>query len=280
MNEMKLALVVTDLDGTLFTPEQRISEKDFQTLKFLGEQKIYRVIATGRTLFSAQKVLPDDFPIDFLIFSTGAGVIHWQSKEIIYARSLNSAEVSLITKTLIRHQIDFMVLNSVPDSHFFSYYRTSNSNPDFDKRIELYQHFARPLSLNSAALPAASEILITVPDGKRIYDTVINEFPQFKIIRTTSPINGNTMWIEIFPEDVSKGHAAAWLCQKLQLEPADAVGIGNDYNDIDLLNWTSNSYIMANAPEELKAMYHVTADNSNNGFTKAIMKIVELPLSK
>lgn len=62
-------MVVTDLDGTLLNTDHQISETNKQTLHWLGDKKITRVAATGRTLFSSKKVLSNDTPIDYLIFS-------------------------------------------------------------------------------------------------------------------------------------------------------------------------------------------------------------------
>ena len=79
MTSHSLKMVVTDLDGTLLNPQHQISDKDLQSLKLLGDKNIYRVIATGRSPYSLNKVLPADFPIDYLIFSSGSGIINWNT---------------------------------------------------------------------------------------------------------------------------------------------------------------------------------------------------------
>ena len=74
-----LQMVITDLDGTLANPEQKISQADLDTLKRLGEMDIIRVIATGRSLYSAIKILDKNLPIDYLLFSSGAGILSWKT---------------------------------------------------------------------------------------------------------------------------------------------------------------------------------------------------------
>ena len=98
----KLKMVVTDLDGTLLNPQHQISDKDFRSLKLLGENKIYRVIATGRSIYSLNRVIPADFPIDYLIFSSGSGILNWNTKKILHAQSLNSNEVVIIANFLTK----------------------------------------------------------------------------------------------------------------------------------------------------------------------------------
>lgn len=265
-------MVVTDLDGTLLNPQQQISDEDVQSLKLLGDNKVYRVIATGRSIYSLNKVIPTDFPIDYLIFSSGSGILNWNTKEILHAQSLNSDEVVIIARFLTKMNIDFMIQKPIPDNHHFVYHQTGDENPDFFHRIKIYEQFARPLTSDLKEFGDACQFVAIIPKDVSIYEIIKNKLSQFKVIRTTSPFDGNSIWIEIFPKAVSKGAAAAWLCQRLGCDPTAVVGIGNDYNDIDLLNWTQHSIIVANAPQELKQKFEITDSNINSGFTKAVQK--------
>lgn len=269
-NELKM--VVTDLDGTLLNPLHQISDQDYRSLILLGEKHIYRVVATGRSFYSATNVLPHDFPIDYLIFSSGAGIINYTTREILYSQSLNPDEVVIIANCLITFQIDFMIHKPIPETHKFSFYQTNRENPDFDRRMTIYRKFAKPLTFNPKDFGNATQILAIVPNNVSIYEKINDKLPDFKVIRTTSPLDGNSIWIEIFPKKVSKGSAATWLCEKLDCDPGSVLGIGNDYNDIDLLNWTQHSFVMANAPEDLKNQFEITDSNINSGFTKALSK--------
>ncbi len=264
-------MVITDLDGTLLNPSQKVSHRDYQTLELLGRYKIHRVIATGRSYFSALKVLPPNFPIDYLIFSTGAGIQKWDSKQNIYTRYLQSDEVASISRLLIDHQIDFMILDPVPASHRFCYFRTKRKNPDFDTRLLLYKPHIYSMDVINDGYRPACQILAIIPEGFRKYNEIKNMLVDYKVIRTTSPLDGETTWVEIFPRDVSKGHAADWLCQYLSCPVNSVIAIGNDYNDLDLLNWANHSFVVANAPPDLKEKYFVTDKNTKDGFSKAIM---------
>jgi len=107
------------------------------------------------------------------------------------------------------------------------------------------------------------------PDVDR-YERIAASLPDFKVIRTTSPINGENMWIEVFDKNVSKGHALELLAERLNASRSDIMVVGNDFNDVDMLDFTPNSYVVANAPELLKERYRVVADASNSGFSQAV----------
>ncbi|MCD6112262.1 MAG: HAD-IIB family hydrolase [Bacteroidales bacterium] len=278
MNITNPELIVTDLDGTLLQDNQVISKKDIETLQYLKHKNIYRVIATGRSVFSAKKVLDDDFPIDYLIFSSGAGILNWKTKKLIFSENLIKEKIKTISDILISEQIDFMIHYPIPDNHKFRYYKTNKKNIDFDNRCKLYKDYASALDINNFGFEKSCQIIAifnnNISEFERIKEKISSEVSDIKIIRATSPLNGKSIWMEIFSDKVSKAKAAKYLCKILNINTENTLGIGNDYNDLDLLHWASQSFVVANAPEELKNKFKNTETNSNNGFTKAVMHIL------
>ncbi len=274
--ETDIKMVITDLDGTLFDDEKRISKENLETLEWLGEKEIYRVIATGRNLFSVRKALPENFPIDYLIFSTGAGAVDWQTGELIYAAHLKEKEVALAIETLIDAKMSFMVHDLVPDNHAFLYFDSECGNSDFKRRIDLYRDFALPLNLTPPNYRHASQLLAIVPENPFVLEEIRNKLDSLRVVRTTSPLDGESMWIEIFPSDVSKGHTAEWLCGRLGINPVATIGTGNDYNDLDLLNFVHFPFAVANAPEQIKKLYRNCKSNTENGFSDAVHQVIRM----
>ncbi|KQC11613.1 MAG: hypothetical protein APR54_10725 [Candidatus Cloacimonas sp. SDB] len=269
-----MKLVATDLDRTLLNDDNLLSDRNLKTLKLLRKNGLITVIVTGRNLYSAHKVLDSDLPVDYLIFSSGSGIVDWKSKEIIYKRSLNPAEVEESVKILMRHQADFMIHQEIPRNHLFVYYQNGFYNQDFLNRIKLYNDQAG--NWNDAVLKKpASQILAVIPKAEmNKFFGLRQELDFVKVIRTTSPLDHKTLWLEIFPENVSKGHTLKWLSRKLNIPRKNTCSLGNDYNDIDLLEWTRVSYLVANAPEELKRSYPQTLSNNEDGFSEWVEKVV------
>jgi hydroxymethylpyrimidine pyrophosphatase-like HAD family hydrolase len=95
-------------------------------------------------------------------------------------------------------------------------------------------------------------------------------FSHLNIIRTTSPIDGRHVWIEVFPAGVSKGRAASWLCNTLNIAREKTMSIGNDYNDLAMLEWTRYAYAVANSPADLRCRFSPAPANDSDGFTAAV----------
>jgi len=269
----KKRMVITDLDGTLLQRGSVLDKTDKNTLVQLGDKDIVRVIATGRNLFSAKKVICDDFPIDYLVFSSGGGIVDWKSKELLLKTNLATKDIETILDILLKQSLDFMIHHPIPDNHHFAYLLKSKDNPDFLRRIELYQDYAYTFDVNkSTIVNQASQFLVIIPNGIAMqkYILIKERLNTLNIIRTTSPLDGKSFWIEILPINVSKAIAGEWIARKEGVDVKDTLSLGNDYNDLDLLNWGGLSFVVANAPELLRKTYPVVSSNNNNGFTEAV----------
>ncbi|PKQ62791.1 hypothetical protein BZG02_11365 [Labilibaculum filiforme] len=271
----KIKIVVTDLDGTLLPSQGSISKINYDTLVNLTDKNIVRVIATGRSLYSAMAVLAEDFPIDYLIFSSGAGIVQWNTKELIYSQHIKAEEVLELSKILIDHKIDFMIHDPIPLNHQFWYYQSGNKNLDFDRRLTLYKQFATPVGKLEDTRRDACQLLAILPNKVAWFEELKAKFTDIKIIRATSPLDHESIWMEIFPIHISKGLGCQWLCNKLGISNTESFAIGNDYNDIDLLEWATHSFVVANAPKELQTKYQVTDSVSEDGFAKAVKQILK-----
>lgn len=276
-----IKMVVTDLDGTLVGSNGDFSDRNLGLLYMLAELGVVRVIATGRSPYSVSTILPDDFPIDYLVFSSGAGVMRWVDKSIIYARELSAEQVQGVIDILASFKVDFMVHEPIPQNHHFYYRATGRLNPDFDRRITVYKDFCQPLILGIPYPDRATQIIAVLPHDPGWFNSLKAKLPGVKVIRTTSPMDGKSIWMEIFPDGVSKAHGVEWLCNELgSITPVEVVGIGNDYNDLDLLNYTPNSFIVGNAPDDLKDKYRVVPTNDDSGFAVAVESLIEQSFKK
>lgn len=258
----KIQMVLVDLDGTILNNKKEIGEADLITLQKLGNHGIIRVFATGRNLYSALKVLPKSTPIDYLIFSSGAGILDWKSQKLLFSSSIEKSVVDTIISALKKMDLNFSVHFPIPENHRYFYHKGNNVATDFDWRNSLYDGYNFKLN-HSFPHKSATQFIVILKNLSE-FQLVATEFPEMKIIRATSPIDGKSVWLEIFNTDVSKAKGGMFLCEMLNVSPKLTLGIGNDYNDLDLLDWTTYSYIVDNAPDDIKIKYSQCSDNQNN----------------
>jgi hydroxymethylpyrimidine pyrophosphatase-like HAD family hydrolase len=214
-------------------------------------------------------VLDPAFPIDVLIFSSGAGVWCWQQQALLESHHLSRDLAAPIIAYLQAQALDFMVHGPVPDNHRLYFHRSRLDNHDFEARLRLYPDVAQALS----GIPEdISQLLVVEPPetAAEVFSRLQQAFPDCSVIRATSPLDHASGWLEIFPAQVSKGQSAARLLAQRGLPSTPVMAIGNDYNDLDLLHWAPHAYIVANAPAELRAQFATVSAYDCGGFAEAV----------
>ena len=269
-------LVVTDLDGTLLDSASRLSEVNRRTLEALGRNGAVRAVATGRSLYSARLVMHEDFPVDYLAFSSGAGVVSWEDGRLLRSPAMNPTLVSRLVTRLRGLRLDFMVQHAAPDSHRFHFVRSSRRNVDFEHRIKRYRRFAQPWHADVSGQFGVSQFVVIEPPGvaSRL-ELLTREFEDVHVVRTTSPLDHASTWIELFPDGVSKAHASDWIRERHAIDAARTVAVGNDYNDLDMLEWAEHACVVSNAPPSMRVRYKVVRANDDDGFTEAVRGLLD-----
>jgi Cof subfamily protein (haloacid dehalogenase superfamily) len=269
-----LKLVATDLDGTFLRNDKSISKENLNTLLSLGDRDILRVVATGRNLRKTQEVIASHIPFDYIVFSSGAGVYDCKNDKLLYFRNINKQVVQQLSDFLIARDLNFHLFKPVPENYKCWYYRGSVYCQEFEKYFDFHQSHAEPLPVNQPLNSEACQFLVVFPNDMDRFLSLKREiqanFSEVKVVRTSSPLETGYIWMEIFHHSVSKGNGVKFVCDSLQIEHEYTLGIGNDFNDLDLLEFTNYSYIVSNGPEELKDRFLSAHSNEDNAFAQAV----------
>ena len=275
-------LFITDLDGTLMQDNKTISSRDLAALLRLQQMGIITAVATGRSMQSLEKALDviglgkgqGVFPIDYVLFSTGAGIMELPDRNIIFQKSIVPSGVKKIMTYFDLKKYDYMVHKAIPRTREFLYRSHGLYNPDFETRLAAGLKDGLPLVDNPCDPCPATQVLAVIPAWAESFsfETIKADLPGFSVIQATSPLDHKSVWIEVFHKDVSKSKAAAFLAERLSIHRRDSISIGNDYNDEDLLAWSGKGYVVENAPERLRQVYETVGSNNACGMTMAAEK--------
>jgi Cof subfamily protein (haloacid dehalogenase superfamily) len=252
-----IRLLATDLDGTILVRDCKgYRRSDIETLKTAGEKGIVRVIATGRTLKSATDVIPEWFPVDYLVFSSGAGVYDWKHKQILKVKHLGADKTKQIIPLLKNRELNFTLHWPIPDNHCFYYAEGKSDHADFERFVAYNEKYAFSLE---EEMPGKdyTQVLAFLPDAG-MYDQIASMVDGVKTVRATSPIDGKSVWMEFFCKNVSKAEGLKFICSLEGINEDEVVVVGNDFNDLDMLDAFRHSFVVADAPEELREKFDVT----------------------
>jgi len=154
----------------------------------------------------------------------------------------------------------------------FVYYDTGGDNPDFHRRLARYSEFCQPLDHATFNIGSASQLLAVVnhDNSASVLKALRSKLTGYSVIRSTSPLDGKSTWIEVFASGVSKSQCAAWLADRLNIDKELILAVGNDYNDLDLLEWAKTAFLVDNAPDMLKNRFVTVASHDHGGVSEAI----------
>lgn len=261
-------LFISDLDGTLLTKDQSLSQTTLQGLNDLIDQGLQFTFATARAYISALRVLPDlKLKLPYILHN-GVFTFDPDSKEYIREKILDSA--------------------IIPD--ILQFYQEHNMNPivyGFDKNGESKVFYP------SARNPAEELYITTRLNEKdprfqkgypndfseyKIYEINIIETPQItadlqprvlekfnvSINLMTDVYYPSYRWMEITHPEATKFHAVEHL--RSILKPTKIICFGDNYNDFGLFKAADEAYAVGNAVDELKSMATgILETNENDG---------------
>lgn len=272
-------LVVTDLDGTFLKNDRTISNKNLQALKLLGEKKIVRAVATGRNLKKVTEVLNNHVPFDYIVYSSGAGLYDWKEKTNIYNQNISIETSAKLLQFFIERKLNFHAFHPSPENHLHWYFRGENFCEEFERYFDFNQNFASKLNVKQLPKTELCQFLVIIKEDDKLFTELKNEIEsissEIRVIRSSSPITKGFIWIEIFHHSVSKGNGVKHICELLNIDKSQTLGLGNDYNDIDLLEFTNYSFLTENAPVEIKHLFPNIVSNENDAFAELIQPLVQ-----
>ena len=92
-----------------------------------------------------------------------------------------------------------------------------------------------------------------------------------RIVRETNFTCAEETSLEMTPQGVSKGSGLADLCKVLGISIKDAIGVGDAFNDVPMLEMAGLGVAMGNSNEAaIRAADVVVSDNDHDGISEVI----------
>lgn len=274
---MDIKLVAIDLDGTLLHTDRSLSAENKLAIKEAKEAGVHVVLCTGRPLRSMQHILAETDLLDegdIAITYNGGLIQRTKTGEIIEQVTFNREESLDIYKLgqELNMPINFIDMDYIYEPPYpigvESIYETTTR--DIPKEHAL--KFA-PVDMDNLPDPfTINKIVISRPTEE--LDAIISKIPaayheKYNIYKSQPII------LEILPQYVDKGYSMRVLGELLGLEKAEIMGIGDQENDLSLVENAGLGVAMGNAIERVKAAAdYITLTNDEDGVAHAIREFV------
>lgn len=264
-----IKLVAIDLDGTLLNSQKEISPRNHAAIAKAKAQGIKVVICTGRPLeaihpFLAQLNLEE--PGDYSITFNGGFVQKNDTGEILEKKVLTSEQVEeLIT---LAQTID-MPLDLLSGGNVYTLPTSVQHLSLYPEINPLLTHIPTPLADLDWQRPYNKAV---IGYEQQFLDQKITEIPAvFKEMYEV--IKSRAVLLEFMPKGVTKAYGLDLLAKDLGLTPAEIMSIGDEENDLPMIEYAGIGVAMANAVEQVKTIANfITASNEEDGVAQVIEK--------
>lgn len=265
---MTIKLIAIDIDGTLLNEKNELAPATIDAVQAAEAQGIKVVLCSGRPLTG---VMP---------YIKKLGI----SGDDQYAITYNGSVAQTVSgKVLINHSlsyddyIDLEALSRKLDVHFqvetpdFIYTANQNISAYTIYESNLVQMLIRyrPVKQMPRDLTISKAMFVDhAQEIDRIKPLIPQSFKDKYYVVQSTPV-----FIEVMNKDASKGNALRGLADELGLTADEIMTLGDQGNDLTMIEYAGMGVAMGNAIDEVKeAANAVTLTNAEDGVAAAIRK--------
>jgi len=283
LSNSSIRLLATDIDGTLLNPQFKISDRDLSALRRAHAAGIEIVVVTGRRHTFALPIV-NQLGFDLELISSNGAVTRSLSGETFHrdlmpaptCRQLCAAMQEFRGNTVLTFDKETkgaLVLERM-DELALSIRRWLEKNMQ-------YIDFVVPIENALVADPIQSMFCGTMARMRPALEVLHTSGLEgmVTILRTEYPDRDLSM-IDVLNAGCSKGHALErWAAHRGYLRD-EVMAIGDNHNDVEMLEFAGHPVIMGNACEELRARgWRVTRGNDACGLADAVEMVLGEPVS-
>jgi Cof subfamily protein (haloacid dehalogenase superfamily) len=246
-------LLVLDLDGTVMDRDFNISQAVIDAVKTAREHGVLVTIATGRTFSSTLQFVPSIGGSEPLICYQGALIADPQTGNVLYQAGLSGqlaerAVAHLLARGIV--PLAFCDGKTVVDRWspeldlYLGFHPGGESDVLVVPDLVRYARDVEPIKLLFAAHPDELDAIVA-----RL---------RLEFGNSASVVRSHPQLGEITAPGVDKGSAIEELARMLNVERDEVIAIGDEENDIPMIEWAGLGLAMANAPASVLAVADAT----------------------
>ncbi|HHW56435.1 MAG TPA: HAD family phosphatase [Clostridia bacterium] len=266
---MKYKLIITDVDGTLVDDKQKILPINYETILQFQNQGGIITLATGRSEISANNFLVKLNINAPAILYNGAAIYDTCTKTFIWEKFLKVEVVRLVMETIKNYHKISPILYPI------------NSKQPITREIDdaILDYMKKD---NVKCITIDYENIIHIPIRKILLigtsDLLLSFLENLKIKTgesySVNCVKSQENYLEFLPEGVSKGKALNILVKRLGITLDEVIAIGDNLNDLEMIEMAGIGAAVANAHPKLKekAKYVSSLTNEEGAVAEIIKK--------
>jgi Cof subfamily protein (haloacid dehalogenase superfamily) len=287
-------LIALDVDGTLINSDHILTARTLRAIKNVKDIGIKITIATGRHYLSAIRMARKIQINAPLICSDGAIIRDIYSNDTIYHLLPQEIAVDVMKMALDYNNFRIQVFTkdgkiyagpSYRNTYFKRFLRTPLKH-SLRGYYNLMRDFVFIPVKNMGNIEETIAALDEEPAKVVVYGSErseeLKDFTQRIInkygdkISITSAIKN---CIDILDGGISKAKGLSILCDNLNIKQEEIITVGDNINDIEMIEYAGLGVAMGNAPDQVKSRAdYVTTSNNDDGLAKFLEKFLSVQI--
>ena len=281
MTSSPIRLIATDIDGTLLNPHFEISPGDLAALRQANAAGIEVVLVTGRRHSFAMPVARQ-LGFDLWLISSNGAVTRSMSGETFHRDLMPRAVCRQLCMGLSEFRGHTVLTFDKEEKGAVVLERLDQINASIRRWIEKNMEFIEivvPLEDSLTSDPVQTMFCGSMERMNSVLAALprIGLDGQITVLRTEYPERDLSM-IDVLNAGCSKGHALERWAGHRGLAAAQVMAIGDNHNDVEMLEFAGHPVIMGNACQELRNRgWQLTASNAEGGVAAAVGRVLDAP---
>jgi Cof subfamily protein (haloacid dehalogenase superfamily) len=268
-------LIAIDIDGTLLDSNFQVSARNLTTLRRANEHGVEILLATGRRHTFALPVARA-LGFDVTLISSNGAVTRTSSGELFHRDPLPLASALELVAHMGEFRRNLVITFDGEEEGSLLLETLDELNTSIKRWLESnarYLRFVQPIEDGLQGDPIQAMFCGTVARmqaaQKRLKQNkgLLTRITALK----TQYDQRDLCMLDILNRGCTKGAALKRWADFKHYKPAEVMAIGDNYNDIEMLEFAGHPFIMGNATEELRDRgWNETLCNNENGVANAV----------
>ncbi len=270
-------LLAIDIDGTLLDPTFQISSANLGALERAHNAGIEIVLVTGRRHTVALPVA-EALGFEVALISSNGALTKSSAGELFHRDLLPAATA----RTICGHMRDFrdcLVLTFDVNGRGEIVLEQVVTHPSIQRWMEKNSEFIEKMAPIEHALTRdpVQAMFCGGVERMRAAETRLLEAHFPITLLKTQYVARDLCILDVLNVGCSKGHALERWARHRGFRREQVMAIGDNYNDVEMLEFAGVPVIMGNASDDLKqAGWHVTLGNDQSGVAAAVEQVLRI----
>jgi hypothetical protein len=262
----RIALVISDVDGTLVDAQKRVTDRTRQAVAVLKARGVGFTIVSSRPPFGL-RMLIETLGVTLPVASFNGGAIAAPTLKTINQRSIDPAVAREIIAFLDAQKIEAWIFTAT------EWLTRDPDGAHVAHETHTVQQAPRVAGNFDAVIGQAGKIVGVSDDYARLED--IEKQAQSQFAGRAMAVRSQSYYLDFVAPGVDKGLAVRELAKTIGVPFAQIVTLGDMENDVPMFHQAGFSIAMGNASDAVKRQAReVTLTNDDDGFAAAVEKFI------